>query len=69
MNQLKYVDMLEERLLWQVSEWFRDKNFIFQQDGAPCRTGKMSMKCFQTKKLKWPGNYLDMNLIENLWEV
>ena len=47
-NQVKYVDMLENRRLRQVSEWFPDKNFIFQQNGAPCHTGKMSMKWFHT---------------------
>ena len=72
MNQMKYVEMLEGRLLRQVTEWFPDKNFIFQQDDAPCHTGKMSMKWFKTKKirvLKWPGNSPDMNPIENVWEV
>ena len=72
MNQMKYVEMLEGRLLRQETEWFPDKNFIFQQDGAPCHTGKMSMKWFKTKKirvLKWPGNSPDMNPIENVWEV
>ena len=72
MNQMKYVEMREGRLLRQVTKWFPDKNFIFQQDGAPCHTGKMSMKWFKTKKirvLKWPGNSPDMNPIENVWEV
>ena len=50
MNQVKYVDNLEGGLLRQVREWFPDKNFIFQQDSAPCHTRKMSMKWFQTKK-------------------
>ena len=71
MNQIKYTKVLEERLLPQLNDWFPDKDYIFQQDGAPCHTGKMTKKWFHSNKirvLKLPGNSPDMNPIENLWE-
>ena len=71
MNQIKYIELLEERLLPQLNDWFPDKDYIFQQDGAPCHTGKMTKKWFHSNKirvLKWLGNSSDMNSIENLWE-
>ena len=34
-NQVKYVNVLEGRLLRQVSEWLSGKDFIFEQDGIP----------------------------------
>ena len=30
MNQIKYIEVLEERLLPQLNDWFPDKNYIFQ---------------------------------------
>ena len=40
MNQIKYVEVLG-RLLRQVTERFPAGNdFIFQQDDAPCPTGR-----------------------------
>ena len=69
MNQVKYVQVLEGRLFLQVRESFPGNNFIFQQAGAPCRTGKISMKWFKDNKirvLKWTGNSPDMNPIKNL---
>ena len=38
MNSKKYVDVLKDCLLPQLQEWFRNENFIFMQDGAPCHT-------------------------------
>jgi len=51
MNQMKYVEVLG-RLLRQVAEWFpAGNNFIFQQDGAPCLTGRSWWNDSGTTKL------------------
>lgn len=72
MDQNKYINVLEKRLLPQIDEWYPDKDFIFQQDSAPCHTAK-KVKAWFTKKnirvLKWPGNSPDMNPIETLWDL
>ena len=50
-------------------------NSIFQQDGAPTHTSKLSQEwcrlnlpSYWVKEI-WPGNSLDLSLIENLWAV
>ena len=65
----KYLEILQSKLLntmniQQVS--------IFQQDGAPAHTAKTVRKWFLDNKidvLDWPGNSLDLNPIENMWEL
>ncbi|GFW30413.1 DDE_3 domain-containing protein [Trichonephila clavipes] len=45
---------------------------IFQQDLASCHTSKLTMNFFQKQKmtvLYWPGNFPDVNPIENLWSI
>ena len=72
MNPIKYVQVLEGRLLRQVREWFPGNNFIFQQDDTPCHAGKISVIWFSDNKirmLKLHGNSPDMNPIENLWNI
>ena len=51
MNQIKNVKVLEGLLLLQMSEWFPDQDFIFQQDGAQCYTGKIDVKWFKDNKI------------------
>ena len=73
MKQDQYIQMLKERLLPQVRDWFPNReSFIFMQDGAPCHTAR-SVKAFLNDKniplMPWPGNSPDMNPIENVWEL
>lgn len=73
MRQDQYKDVLQNRLIPQLKEWFPNgEPFIFMQDGAPCHTAR-SVKAFLVQQsiplLDWPGNSPDMNPIENVWEL
>jgi hypothetical protein len=72
MNQVKYIEVLKGRLLPQIREWYGQEPWIFQQDSAPCHTGKSVKAWFAqngVQVLPWPGNSPDMNPIETLWAV
>ena len=40
MRQVKYIQMLQARLLLQMVAWFPHGGGIYMQDGAPCHTVK-----------------------------
>ena len=70
MKHYKYKQMLMDRLLDQVRDWFANEEFfVFMQDGPPCYTAR-SVKAFlheQNKPLLfWPENLPDMNQIVNV---
>ena len=51
---------------------FSDNSGVFQQDFAPCHKSKVVLNFFKKNKLamlNWPGNFPDLNPIENLWSI
>ncbi|GFS95995.1 transposable element Tcb2 transposase [Trichonephila clavipes] len=73
MRQDQYKDVLQNRLIPQMEEWFPNgEPYIFMQDGALCHTAR-SIKAFLAEQniclLDWPGNSPDMNPIENISEL
>ncbi|GFX64656.1 transposable element Tcb2 transposase [Trichonephila clavipes] len=73
MRQDQYKDVLQNRLIPQLEEWFQNREpYIFMQDGAPCHTAR-SIKAFLIEQnihlLDWPRNSPDMKPIENFWEL
>ncbi|GFW82270.1 retrovirus-related Pol polyprotein from transposon TNT 1-94 [Trichonephila clavipes] len=73
MWQDQYKDVLRNRLIPQLEEWFPNgEPYIYMQDEAPCHTAR-SIKAFLAEQniplLDWPGNSSDMNPLENVWEL
>jgi transposase len=72
MNSEKYLELLQNRLVPQLFQWFPDGNCIYMQDGAPCHTARKVTGYFEEiglELLPWPGNSPDMNPIEGLWHT
>ncbi|GFV28213.1 uncharacterized protein TNCV_679011 [Trichonephila clavipes] len=60
MRQDQYKDVLQNRLIRQLEEWFPNgEPYILMQDGAPCHTAR-SIKAFWQNKisLRWIGRVI-----------
>ncbi|GFU26947.1 uncharacterized protein TNCV_1151331 [Trichonephila clavipes] len=73
MRQDQYKDVLQNRLIPQLEEWFPNgEPSIFMQDGALFHTAR-PIKTFLAEQniplFEWQGNSPDMSPIENVWEL
>ncbi|CAH2015936.1 unnamed protein product, partial [Acanthoscelides obtectus] len=67
----KYLAILEESLLPVMEECLTSgQDFVFQQDGAACRTSKKAIKWIEENNeplFKWVSSSPDLSPIETLW--
>ncbi len=52
-----------------LTSFFKDADFIFQQDLAPAHTAKSWLNDHGVRVLDWPANSPDLIPIENLWGI
>ena len=63
--------VLRDRLLPTSHEFFDDNKWYFHVDGAPCYRVKVVKTYLSENEIQpllwWPGQFPDINSIENLW--
>ena len=70
MDSKAYLPIIERKVSTELSKLHPQATF--QQDSAPCHKAKIITNCFKKIKITvrdWPGNWPDLNPIENLWSI
>jgi hypothetical protein len=73
LNTNGYIDLLNDnKIFQQLDEYYGNKQYYFEQDGAPPHRSKISVKWIEERAnliQQWPPNSPDLSGIENLWAI
>lgn len=71
-NAVCYINILKENLLPSIPKITTFNEYIFQQDGAPAHTAKLTKKWLTENHitvLVWPSSSPDLSPIETVWAI
>lgn len=74
LNSDGYISLLEDNEIFtSLPNFYGEKNYFFEQDGAPSHTSKKTLKFIEDKKVQviknWPANSPDLTCIEQVWAI
>ena len=72
-NGQTYIHVIDDTLIRFIKRRFNaNDSFMLMQDNAPAHTSNYAMKFFKTNAIpiiSWPLTSLDLNPIENIWNM
>ena len=69
MDAASYIGIWKEYLIPVITEYFEERSYIFQQDGASVHTAHQVSEFFHANNihvLEWPPHSPDLNIIEHV---